>query len=31
MINIDLDELREEVAQCDKKLRYRAARYEDRS
>ena len=31
MINIDLDELREEVAQCDKKLRYRAARYGDRS
>ncbi len=31
MINIDLDELREEVAQCDNKLRYRAARYGDRS
>lgn len=31
MINIDLDELREEVAQCDKKLRYEASRYNDRS
>lgn len=27
MINIDLGELREEVVQCDKKLRYEAARY----
>lgn len=27
MINIDLDELREEVVQCDKKLRYEAARH----
>lgn len=31
MINIDLDELREEVAQCDKKLRYEASRYGNRS
>lgn len=31
MINIDLDELREEVAQCDKKLRYEASRYNNRS
>ncbi len=31
MINIDLDELRDEVAQCDKKLRYEASRYNNRS
>lgn len=31
MINIDLDELRDEVAQCDKKLRYEALRYNNRS
>lgn len=31
MINIDLDELREEVAQCDKKLRYEVSGYNTRS